>query len=142
MLIVLLGAAVLTVVIGDLSDAAVIMAVVAANTTVGVVQEIRADRAITALNHLSAPRARVFRDGAEVEIPAAEVVPGDLLVLAEGDLVAADGEVVAADLVLAGRSPWRGPAPRRRWGSARARDGGRPPPPGWRATSTQTSADS
>ena len=108
LLLVLLGAAVLTVVIGDLSDATVIMAVVAANTTVGVVQEIRADRAITALTDLSAPRARVIRDGAEVEVPAADVVPGDLLVLAEGDLVAADGEVVSSAALLVDESSLTG----------------------------------
>src|SRR5688500_14837032 len=65
LIVVLVFGAVLTVVVGDLSDAAVIMAVIVANTTVGVVQEIRADRAITALTELSAPRARVIRDGAE-----------------------------------------------------------------------------
>jgi Ca2+-transporting ATPase len=108
LLIVLLGAAVLTVAIGDLSDAAVIMVVVLANTTVGVVQELRADRAITALTHLSAPRARVIRDGTEVEVPSAEVVPGDLLVLAEGDLVAADGEIVESAALLVDESSLTG----------------------------------
>ena len=108
LIVVLVFGAVLTVVIGDLSDAAVIMAVIVANTTVGVVQEIRADRAITALTELSAPRARVIRDGAEVEIPAADVVPGDLLVLAEGDLVAADAEVVESAALLVDESSLTG----------------------------------
>ncbi len=108
LLIVLLGAAVLTIVIGDLSDAVVIVAVVVANTTVGVVQEVRADRAITALTALSAPRARVLRDGAEAEVPAAEVVPGDLLVLAEGDLVPADGEVLESAALLVDESSLTG----------------------------------
>ena len=57
LLIVLIGGAALTMVIGHLTDAIVIIALIVVNVTVGVVQEIRADRAITALHHLSAPRA-------------------------------------------------------------------------------------
>ena len=67
-MIVLLCAAALTLATGDYPDAAVILAVVVVNSTVGVAQEIRADRAITALAALSAPRARVVRDGRELEI--------------------------------------------------------------------------
>src|SRR5215203_533742 len=84
LLILLICGVVLTLLLWDLVDAAVITAVIVVNTTVGVVQEIRADKAITALSDLSAPQARVIRDGAELQIPAAAVVPGDLLVLAEG----------------------------------------------------------
>ena len=66
LIMVLLAALVLTVLTGDYSDAAVIALVVVANTSVGVAQEIRADRAITALTQLSAPSVRVIRGGAEV----------------------------------------------------------------------------
>ena len=63
LLILLICGVVLTLLLGDLVDAAVITAVIVVNTTVGVVQEIRADKAITALSDLSAPQARVIRDG-------------------------------------------------------------------------------
>ncbi len=63
MVLVLLAAAALTIVTGDWADAAVIIFVIVVNTTVGVVQEVKADRAITALSELAAPEARVVRDG-------------------------------------------------------------------------------
>ena len=100
LMLLLIAAVVLTVGIGDFTDAAVIAMVIVVNTTVGVVQEVRADRAVTALASLSAPRARVIRDGRQQEIAAADVVPGDALVLAEGDLVAADAELVESAALL------------------------------------------
>ncbi|WP_046776729.1 cation-translocating P-type ATPase [Streptomyces yangpuensis] len=100
LIMVLLGAALLTIVIGDYPDAVVIGLVVVVNTTVGVVQEVRADRAVAALSALSAPHARVLRDGVAHEVAAALVVPGDLLLLGEGDIVAADAELVEASALL------------------------------------------
>jgi Ca2+-transporting ATPase len=97
---VLLVAAVLTVATGDWTDAAVIALVIIVNTSVGVAQEVKADRAITALASLAAPHARVLRDGRQTEILAAEVVVGDLLILAEGDIVPADATVVEAAALL------------------------------------------
>src|SRR4051812_22443659 len=76
LIMVLLGAALLTIAIGDHPDAIVIGLVVVFNTTVGVSQEVRADRAVAALSALSAPHARVRRDGAAYEVAAALVVPG------------------------------------------------------------------
>ncbi len=97
---VLLAAAALTVATGDWTDAAVIALVIVVNTSVGVVQEVKADRAITALATLAGPEARVLRDGVQRVIPAAEVVVGDLLILAEGDIVPADAQVVEAAALL------------------------------------------
>jgi P-type Ca2+ transporter type 2C len=104
LILLLLAAVILTVTIGDLTDAAVIALVIVVNTTVGVIQEVRADRAVTALASLSAPRARVIRDGRQREIAAADVVPGDALVLAEGDLVAADAKLVESAALLVDES--------------------------------------
>jgi magnesium-transporting ATPase (P-type) len=104
LILLLLAAVILTVVVGDLTDAAVIALVIVVNTAVGVIQEVRADHAVTALASLSAPRARVIRDGRQQEIAAADVVPGDALVLAEGDLVAADAEVVESAALLVDES--------------------------------------
>ncbi|MFI1717038.1 cation-translocating P-type ATPase [Streptomyces litmocidini] len=100
LIMVLLGAVVLTLAIGDHPDAIVIGLVVLVNTTVGVAQEIRADNAVAALSALTAPHARVRRDGAVRELPAAEVVPGDVLLVGEGDIVAADAELAEASALL------------------------------------------
>src|SRR5207342_3967429 len=104
LMLLLIAAVVLTISVGDLTDAVVIAMVIVVNTTVGVIQEVRADRAVTALATLSAPRARVIRDGRQTEIPAADVVPGDALVLAEGDLVAADATLVESAALLVDES--------------------------------------
>ena len=84
----------LTIATGDLADASVIVLVIVVNTAVGVTQGVKAGRAIAALSDLAAPEARVLRDGGQRQIPAAEVVTGDVLVLAEGDIVPADAEAV------------------------------------------------
>src|SRR5262245_46433043 len=96
LVLLLLAALVITVVIGDHTDAAIIAVVVVANTAIGVTQEVRADRAIAALDALSAPTARVVRDGMDVVIEAAEVVPDDLVRLEAGDIVPADLHLVEA----------------------------------------------
>ena len=100
LIMVLLGAVALTLSIGDHPDAIVIGVVVVVNTAVGVVQEIRADNAVAALSALSAPHARVRRAGTVRDLPAAVVVPGDVLVLGEGDIVAADAELTEASALL------------------------------------------
>jgi P-type Ca2+ transporter type 2C len=101
LVLVLLAAAVLTIATGDWTDASVIMLVIVVNTAVGVTQEVKAGQAIAALSRLAAPEARVLRDGAQRLIPAAEVVVGDVLVLAEGDIVPADAQVAEAVALLA-----------------------------------------
>ncbi|MFI7469775.1 cation-translocating P-type ATPase [Nonomuraea sp. NPDC049646] len=108
LIIVLLIAAALTVGTGDWTDAAVIALVIVVNTAVGVTQEVRADRAITALAELATPEARVVRDGHQRQIPAGDVVAGDLLVLAEGDIVPADAEVVESAALLVDESALTG----------------------------------
>ncbi|MDX3314246.1 cation-transporting P-type ATPase [Streptomyces sp. ME08-AFT2] len=100
LIMVLLAAIALTLAIGDHADSVVIALVIVANTTVGVVQEIRADQAITALSALSAPSARVLRDGAATEVPSSVVVPGDVLLLGEGDIVPADARLTDASSLL------------------------------------------
>ncbi|MER6595924.1 HAD-IC family P-type ATPase, partial [Micromonospora purpureochromogenes] len=86
----LLAAAVVTTVLRDYPDTAVIVLVVLVNTAIGVVQEVRADRAIAALDQLAAPTARVVRDGRDLMVPAAQVVRGDLVRVEAGDVVPAD----------------------------------------------------
>ena len=96
MILVLLAAAVLTAVTGDFTDCAVILLVVAVNTTVGVVQERRAVGAVRALTTLAAPTCAVLRGGSARRVAAAELVPGDIVLVGEGDVVAADARVLEA----------------------------------------------
>lgn len=116
MILVLLGAAALSVAVGDAGDAAVIVLVVVLNTTVGVAQERRATGAVAALRARAAPRATVVRDGHRREVPAAEVVVGDLLVLGRGDVVAADARLLAAHELQVDESALTGESqPSDRW---------------------------
>ncbi len=77
----------------------VIVAILVANALLGYVQEARAEEAVAALADMAAAHARVMRDGEVVSVPTTEVVPGDVLLLAEGDAVAADGRLVEASVL-------------------------------------------
>jgi Ca2+-transporting ATPase len=77
MILLLLGAAVLTATLYDPTDLAVILVVVTLNTAVGVIQELRTEHALMALRRLAAPQARVVRPGRTRVVPAADLVPGD-----------------------------------------------------------------
>jgi len=96
----LLGAAAVASFLGEQLDAIAVGAIVIINALVGFFQEFRAERAVLALRAMTAPRARVVRDGRTTEIAAAEVVPGDVLVLDAGDVVAADASLVEAHALL------------------------------------------
>ena len=108
--IMLLVATAISVAIGEMVDAATIAAIVVLNAVVGFVQEYRSEKAIEAMKKLTAPKARVLRDGKETVIPAKEVVPGDILLLEAGDRIAADArlleivELKANEAVLTGES--------------------------------------
>ena len=91
----LLAATAVSFLIGEQLEALVIAAIVVLNAVLGFVQEAGAERAVLALRSAIQATASVIRDGREREVPAAEVVPGDLLVLREGDRVAADARVSA-----------------------------------------------
>ncbi|MGC1211044.1 MAG: cation-translocating P-type ATPase [Micromonospora sp.] len=77
-------------------EALVIAIILIANAVLGFAQEARAEAAVAALQRMAAPTSTVLRDGAAAEIPARELVPGDVLILAEGDAVSADGRLVEA----------------------------------------------
>ncbi|PKQ30417.1 MAG: ATPase [Actinobacteria bacterium HGW-Actinobacteria-10] len=96
LIIMLIIAAGISVLAGHGVDAIVIGAVVVFNALVGTTQEWRAEKALEALRGLAAPRARVVRDGETLDIDAADVVPGDLLILETGDRVAADARLIEA----------------------------------------------
>ena len=96
MILLLCGAFGVVLTLGDVPDAVIIAAVVVLNTTLGVVQERRAERAIEALDQMAAPKARVRRDTGVMEVPARELVTGDLVRLEAGDIVPADLQLVDA----------------------------------------------
>ena len=93
---ILVIAAVVTVLLGDPIDTAVILAVVVLNTGLGFFQEFRAEQALRALARIAAPKARVVRDGMERELDASEVVPGDVVLLESGVKVPADLRLLRA----------------------------------------------
>jgi Ca2+-transporting ATPase len=80
--------------LGEWIDAGVILAIVILNAVIGYRQESRAEEALASLKQLSAPTAVVVRDGAESTVPAADLVPGDVIVLETGDRVPADARLV------------------------------------------------
>jgi P-type Ca2+ transporter type 2C len=96
LVLLLLAALGVTVLVGDITDAVIIATVVLANSTIGVVQEVRAERAISALDALAAPTARVVRDGRDETVSAAEIVRDDLVRLEAGSIVPADVRLASA----------------------------------------------
>lgn len=94
MVIILLIAAGISMVSGNVESTIVIVAVLIMNAILGTVQNKKAEKSLESLKSLSSPSAKVIRDGRKIEIPAKEVVPGDLLLLEAGDLVAADGRII------------------------------------------------
>lgn len=100
MILLLLGAAAVSFAVSywngerDFVDSAIIIAIVGLNALLGVLQESKAEKALEALKELSAPKARVLRNGEEKEIPAENVVQGDILLLSAGDYICADGRIL------------------------------------------------
>ncbi len=94
--------------LGETVDAVAILVIVAMNGLVGFFQEHRAENAVLALRAMTAPRARVLRDGHAVVVPAREIVVGDVLLLEAGDLVAADARLVEAHALGVNEAPLTG----------------------------------
>lgn len=92
----LLGAAIISAILGDWVEAAAIMAIVILNTMLGVIQESRAEEALAALKKMAAPEALVLRDGHRISVPARDLVPGDIVFLESGNFVPADIRLVEA----------------------------------------------
>ncbi len=96
MILLLVAAAVISAALGDTTDAIAILTIVVLNVALGFHQEFKAERAIEALRSLSVPTVRVRRDGVVREVPATELVPGDVMLLEAGNVVAADGRILQA----------------------------------------------
>ncbi len=96
MILVLIAAAIVSGLIGDVVDTLVIVAIVVLNAVIGFVQEYRAERAIAALKQMAALTAHVVRDGQSQMVPASELVPGDVVLIEAGTAVPADLRLVEA----------------------------------------------
>jgi Ca2+-transporting ATPase len=105
---VLIGAALVSAALGEVVDGIAILAIVVLNAMIGFFQEYRAEQAVAALARLTAPRARVVRDGHAAVIAAAEIVRGDVVLLEAGDLVAADARLVEASALRTSEAPLTG----------------------------------
>ncbi|MBE6763706.1 MAG: cation-translocating P-type ATPase [Ruminococcaceae bacterium] len=94
LVIILIVAAIVSMLSGNVESTIVIFAVILMNAVLGTVQYVKAEKSLESLKALSSPRAKVLRDGVKQEIPSSEVVEGDLLLLEAGDMIAADGRIV------------------------------------------------
>ncbi len=108
--LMLIAATVISFLIGETIDAVTIAVIVILNSVVGFVQEYRSEKAMEAMKKLTAPKARVMRNGDETVVDAREIVPGDIVFLEAGDRVPADGRLIetvdlkADEAVLTGES--------------------------------------
>lgn len=94
LVIILIAAALISMASGNLESTLVIFAVLLMNAVLGTVQYFKAEKSLESLKAMSAPTAKVLRDGRRVEIPSAQVVPGDIVELEAGDLIVADGRLL------------------------------------------------
>ena len=94
LVLILILAAVISACMGDVESMIVILAVITMNAILGTVQTVKASASLDSLKQMSAPTAKVLRDGQIVQIPGREVVPGDVVILEAGDSVCADGRLL------------------------------------------------
>lgn len=94
LVLILIGASLISVAIGEITDSVVILAIVLLNAALGVFQEFKAEKALDALKKMAAPHAKVIRDGEIMSIPSRELVVGDVTLLEAGDYIPADIRII------------------------------------------------
>ena len=108
LMIILLIATALSIAVGEVTDAAIILIIVFASAGLGFTQEYRSNKAVEALKKMTAPTASVLRDGKEARIPADQLVPGDIILLYAGDKVPADARIIEAYAMKDDEAPLTG----------------------------------
>ncbi|TFH19248.1 cation-translocating P-type ATPase [Candidatus Bathyarchaeota archaeon] len=106
--ILVIAAGISGLILHEYTDMAVILVIVILNAVIGFVQEYRAEKAVEALKKMVSPSSRVIRGGAMKEIPANMVVPGDILVIQDGDRIPADARLIDANSLKMDESPLTG----------------------------------
>lgn len=104
MIMILLAATVVSFFLGEIYDAVTIIIIVLLNAILGFIQEYKTEKTLIALKNMTAPTAKCYRDGVLATVPAAELVPGDVVRLEAGDRVPADGVLLEAKGLLAEES--------------------------------------
>ena len=94
LVLILIVSAVISGILGDVESAAVIVIVITINAILGTVQTVKAEQSLQSLKKLSGPEAKVLRDGVAVQLPARELVVGDVILLEAGDMIPADGRLI------------------------------------------------
>ena len=94
LVLILIASAIISGILGDVESAAVIVIVITINAILGTVQTVKAEQSLQSLKKLSGPEAKVLRDGSAVQIPARELVIGDVILLEAGDMIPADGRLI------------------------------------------------
>ena len=96
MVLILIAAAIISALLGDVKDTVVILAIVILNAALGFYQEYQAEQALAALSAMQVPQVRVRRNGHVQQISAADLVPGDIVLIESGDRIPADGRLIEA----------------------------------------------
>lgn len=94
MIVILLIAAIVSGMLGEITDTVLIFIIVILNAVIGVVQENRAEQSLRALKSMSTPNAKVLREGKIIEVKSDSIVPGDIVIIEAGDYVPADGRLI------------------------------------------------
>ncbi len=108
LVVILIIAAVISMVSGNAESTLVIFAVITLNAVLGTVQHQKAQKSLDSLKALSSPSAKILRDGRPVEIPSSQVVPGDIMLLEAGDLAVADGRLLECHNLMVNESSLTG----------------------------------
>lgn len=94
LVLILIAAALISGILGDVESAAVIVIVITINAILGTIQTVKAEQSLQSLKKLSGPEAKVLRDGTTLQLPARELVVGDIILLEAGDMIPADGRLI------------------------------------------------
>ena len=98
LVVILIIASMISMISGEIGSTIVILVVLIMNAILGTAQHVKAQKSLNSLKAMSSPNARVIRNGAQTEIPASEVVVGDILLMEAGNVAAADGHCIACGI--------------------------------------------